>query len=100
MVVGFGEGGQAWRAIHGTTSCTVAGGDPSASAFRLAGMTERFHRFELAKREAIRQDSSSYGLVCFVREVAGKDYTVDGAVVCARWRAVEPEDEESIERSV
>lgn len=63
-------------------------------------MTERFHRFELAKREAIGQDISSYGLVCFVREVAGKDYTVDGAVVCARWLAVEPEDEESIERSV
>lgn len=42
-------------------------------------MTERFHRFELAKREAIGQDISSYGLVCFVREVAGKDYTVDGA---------------------
>lgn len=55
-------------------------------------MTERFHRFELAKREAIGQDISSYGLVCFVREVAGKDYTVDGAAVRARWRAVEPED--------
>lgn len=83
---------KAWGLMGQQQAGQLPAGVPPASAFRSASSTERFHRLGFAKGETIGLDLSSYGLVCFAREVGGRDYTADGAAVCVRWRAVELED--------